>query len=58
MTAISVCVLPFADGILTNHNPVTKDEVARTPETTSTYLLAFVTAYTLDRTRLNKSGHH
>ena len=55
MTAIGVRVLPFAEGTLTNHNPVAKDEVARTPEAIRTYLLASVTAYTLDRIRLNKS---
>ena len=46
--------LPFAEGILTNHNPVAKEDATRIPETTITYLFAFVTAYTLGQTWLSK----
>ena len=44
------CVLPFAEGTLTNHNPVAKDEMIMVPETTRMYLFFSVRAYTLDRT--------
>ena len=36
-----------------NHNPVAEDEAKRIPETTKTYLLASVRAYTLDQTGIS-----
>lgn len=47
--------LPFAEGAITIHTPVAKDEVTRIPKTTRMYLLAFVRAYILGRTRLSDS---
>ena len=47
--------LPFAEGAITIHTPVAKDEVTRIPKTTITYLLASVRAYTLGRTRLSNN---
>jgi hypothetical protein len=40
--------LPVAEGTLTSHTPVAKDEVTRIPKTVRTYLLASVKAYTLE----------
>lgn len=50
-------MLPFAEGALTNHSPVAKDEVNMIPETTRTGLLASVTAYTLGQIRLSDNGY-
>ena len=44
---------PFAEGTLINHNPVAEDEATRIPETTRTYMLASVRAYTLDQIGLS-----
>lgn len=49
-------MLPFAEGALLNHNPVTKDDVTRNPKVIITYLLASVRAYILDQTRFRESG--
>lgn len=49
-------MLPFAEGALLNHNPVTKDDVTRIPKVIITYLLASVRAYILDQTRFRESG--
>ena len=49
-------MLPFAEGALLNHNPVTKDDVTRIPKVMITYLLASVRAYILDQTRFRESG--
>lgn len=42
ITAIGTCALPFPEGKLTNHKPVAKDEVIKTPKTTKRYLPALV----------------
>lgn len=53
-----MCVVPVADGALTSHKPVAKDEVTRVPKTTRTHFLACVEAYILYRTQLNEIEHH